>query len=37
MLENRHVAANFADSAQRGDPQPSSGQKTWRPKVYVHR
>ena len=37
MLENRHVAADFADSAQRGDPQTTGGQRTWRLKVYIHR
>ncbi len=27
MLENGHVAADFADSAQRGHPQTSGGQR----------
>jgi hypothetical protein len=36
MFENRHVAADFADPAQRGDPQTTSGQRTRRPKVYIH-
>jgi hypothetical protein len=36
MLENRHIAADFADPAQRRDPQTTSGQRGWRPKVYVH-
>ena len=36
MLENRHVAADFADSAQRGHPQTTCGQRTWRLKVYIH-
>jgi hypothetical protein len=36
MLENRHVAADFADPAQRGDPQTAGGQPTRRPKVYIH-
>jgi hypothetical protein len=36
MLENRHIAADFADPAQRGDPQTASGQRTRRPKVYIH-
>ena len=36
VLENRHIAADFADAAQRGDPQPTCGQGTrWR-EVYVH-
>ena len=30
MLENRHVAADFADPAQRGDPQPAGGQRPGR-------
>ena len=36
MLENRHVAADFVDSAQRGHPQTTCGQRTWRLKVYIH-
>jgi hypothetical protein len=36
MLENRHVAADFVDSAQRGDSQTTRGQRTWRLKVYIH-
>jgi hypothetical protein len=36
MLENRHVAADFVDSAQRGHPQTTSGQRPWRPKVTIH-
>ncbi|BBY11130.1 hypothetical protein MMARJ_18700 [Mycobacterium marseillense] len=36
VLQNRHVAADFADAAKRGDPQPSSGQRAWRGEVYIH-
>jgi hypothetical protein len=36
MLENRHVAADFVDSAQCGHAQTSGGQRTWRLKVYIH-
>ena len=36
MLENGHVSADFADSAQRGHPQTTRGQRTWRLKVYIH-
>ncbi len=36
MLENGHVAADFADAAQRGDPQPTRGQRAgWR-ELCVH-
>ncbi len=36
VLENRHVAADFADAAQRGDPQPPGGQRARRGEVYIH-
>ncbi len=36
MLENRHVAADFADAAQRCDPQSSRGQRPRRFQVCVH-
>ena len=36
VLENRHVAADFADSAQRGHPQTTGGERTWRLTVYIH-
>ncbi len=36
VLENRHIAADFTDTAQRGDPQPACGQGTWWGEVYIH-
>jgi hypothetical protein len=36
MLENGHVAADFADSAQRRDPQASRGQRPRRLEFLVH-
>src|SRR5271165_3198202 len=36
MLENRHVTADFADSAQRGHPQATRGQWAGRLQVGVH-
>ena len=36
VLENGHVAADFADSTQRGDPQTTCGQRTRWLKVYIH-
>ena len=36
MLENRHVAADFADAAQRGDPQTSGDQRSRRFEIRVH-
>ena len=36
VFENGHVAADFADAAQCGDPQPSRGQRTWWAEVYIH-
>ena len=36
MLENRHVAADFADAAQRGHPQTPRGQRPRRFEVCVH-
>src|SRR5579875_4069342 len=36
MLENRHVAADFTDAAQRGDPQSARGERTWRAELVVH-
>ena len=36
MLENRHVAADFADPAQRGNPQSASGKRPGRCEFCVH-
>ncbi|BDE13414.1 hypothetical protein Mkiyose1665_19190 [Mycobacterium kiyosense] len=36
MLENRHVAADFADPTERCDPQPARGQGTWWGEFFVH-
>ncbi len=36
VLENRHVAADFVDAAQRSDPQPTGDQWAGRGEVYVH-
>ena len=36
MLENRHVAADFADAAQRGDPQTSRDQRPRRFEIRIH-
>ena len=36
MLENRHVAADFADATQRGDPQASRDQRSRRFEICVH-
>ena len=36
VFENRHVAADFVDAAQRGDPQSTRGQRAGRGEVYVH-
>ena len=36
MLENRHVAADFADATQRGDPQTSRGQRPRRSEIGIH-
>ena len=36
MLENRHVAADFADATQRGDPQTARGQRPRRCEICVH-
>ena len=36
MLENGHVAADFADAAQRGDPQTARGQRPRRCEFLVH-
>jgi hypothetical protein len=36
VLENRHIAADFTDAAERGDPQPTRGQRTWWGEVYIH-
>jgi hypothetical protein len=36
VLENRHIAADFADAAQRGDPQPARSQRTGWGEVYIH-
>ena len=36
MLENRHVAADFADATQRGDPQSPWGQWPRRCEFFVH-
>jgi hypothetical protein len=33
VLENGHVATDFADSAQRSHPQTTRLQRTWRLKV----
>jgi hypothetical protein len=33
MLENGHVAADFADAAERSHPQTTRGQRAWRLKV----
>ena len=36
MLENRHIAADFADATQRGDPQSPWGQRPRRCEFFVH-
>jgi hypothetical protein len=36
MLENRHVAADFTDPAERGNPQSTRTQGTRRGEVYIH-
>ena len=36
VLENGHVAADFADAAERGHPQTTHGQRTRRLKVWFH-
>ena len=36
MLENRHVAADFADATERGDPQASPGQRPRRSEICIH-
>ncbi len=36
VLEYRHIAADFADAAQRGDPQATRGQRTWWGEFYIH-
>ncbi|CNK32221.1 Uncharacterised protein [Mycobacterium tuberculosis] len=36
VFENRHVTADFVDAAQRGDPQPTGGQRAGRDEVFVH-
>ena len=37
VFENRHVAADFADPAQRGDPKPAWCQRPRRRELHVHR
>ena len=36
MLENRHVAADFTDAAESGDPQRTRNEWTGRLEVFVH-
>ncbi len=36
MLENGHVAADFADAAQCGHPQAPWGQRPWRFEFRIH-